>query len=222
VLARPVPWVQGPGVVGAQHPLPVRQGRLGPAADTAPIGTSLSVWPAGRWPAGSPVREGRGVGTMSGAAMIRGSSFQAVVTLAAVIGMVNDPAAALIRVEGKEDVVDFEVIGVAGERLRTCQAKTKAEPRTWSASGLLPVLQSWAALPESHETDFEFITDGQLGESGVQLSVVIERVKAGADDAEIAELAARMGRVGGILPSAELLRRVTLTTLCRPNTRLSG
>lgn len=149
---------------------------------------------------------------MSGADTIRGITFQTVVALAEAISMVTDPALALLRVEGSEDIVDYEVIGTAGERLRVRQAKTRAEPYTWSAAKLLPILQSWADLPDAAETDFEFITDGQLGTTGVQLRDVIEAAKAGADGAEISALASRMGDVGNQLPSSQLLRRVTLAT----------
>lgn len=147
-----------------------------------------------------------------GADTIRGISFQTAVALAEAISMVTDPALALLRVEGSEDVVDYEVIGTAGKRLRVRQAKVKAEPYTWSAGMLLPILRSWAALPDAAETDFEFITDGQLGTTGVQLRGVIEAAKANADEAELSALASRMGDAGNELPSSQLLRRVTLTT----------
>lgn len=149
---------------------------------------------------------------MSGVDTIRGITFQAVVALAEAISMVTDPAAVLLRVEGSEDVVDYEVIGAAGRRLRVRQAKTRAEPYTWPARALVPILQSWAALPDAVETDFGFITDGQLGTTGVQLRDVIEAAKTGADEAEISALASRMGHMGDRLPSTQLLRRVTLTT----------
>lgn len=48
---------------------------------------------------------------MSGVDTIRGITSQAVVALAEAVSMVTDPAAVLLRVEGSEDVVDYEVIG---------------------------------------------------------------------------------------------------------------
>jgi hypothetical protein len=133
---------------------------------------------------------------MSGADTTRGITFQTVVALAEAIAMVTDPDAVLLRVEGREDIVDYEVIGAAGKRLRVRQAKTKAEPYTWSAAGLLEVLRAWAALPDVAEAEFEFVTDGQLGTTGVQLCKVIRAAKAGADEAEIAVKASGMGRAG--------------------------
>jgi hypothetical protein len=66
---------------------------------------------------------------------IRGIGFQQASALDGAVDLVLDPEAALLRVEGAEDVVDYETVAADGRRLRVRQAKTRQEPGTPKALG---------------------------------------------------------------------------------------
>jgi hypothetical protein len=144
---------------------------------------------------------------------IRGIGFQQACALDDAVDLVLDPEAALLlRVEGAEDVVDYETVAADGRRLRVRQAKTRQEPGTWSAGELAPILRAWAELGDADSAEFAFVTDGQLGESGVALRKLLEAARAGATQTELDAMAEAIPRVKIDLPAVSLLRRVELVT----------
>jgi hypothetical protein len=143
---------------------------------------------------------------------IRGIGFQQACALDDAVDLVLDPQAALLRVEGAEDVVDYETVAADGRWLRVRQAKTRREPGTWSAGELAPILRAWAELSDADTAEFAFVTDGQLGESGVALRRLLEAARAGATQTELDAMAEAIPRVKIDLPAVSLLRRVELVT----------
>jgi hypothetical protein len=143
---------------------------------------------------------------------IRGIGFQQACALDDAVDLVLDPEAALLRVEGAEDVVDYETVAADGRRLRVRQAKTRQEPGTWSAGELAPILRAWAELGDADGPEFAFVTDGQLGESGVALRRLLEAARAGATKTEFDAMVEAIPRVKIDVPAVSLLRRVELVT----------
>jgi hypothetical protein len=143
---------------------------------------------------------------------IRGIGFQQACALADAVELVLDPDATLLRVEGAEDVVDYETLAADGRRLRVRQAKTRQEPGTWGAGELASILRAWAELGDADGAEFAFVTDGQLGESGVGLRRLLEAARAGATQTELDAMVNAIPRAKLDLPSVSLLRRVELVT----------
>jgi hypothetical protein len=149
---------------------------------------------------------------VAGVDTIRGIGFQQACALDDAVDLVLDPEAAQLRVEGAEDVVDYETVAADGRRLRVRQAKTRQEPGTWSAGDLAPMLRAWAELGNAYGAEFAFVTDGQLGESGVALRRLLEAARAGATQTELDAMAEAIPRVKIDLPAVSLLRRAELIT----------
>jgi hypothetical protein len=149
---------------------------------------------------------------VAGVDTIRGIAFQQACALRDAVDLLADPDAALLRVEGAEDIVDYELVAVNGRRLRVCQAKTRQEPRTWSAGDLAAVLNAWDKVAEANDTEFVFVTDGQLGKSAVAIKDIIEAARAGASQADLDTMVEEIPRSTISLPSSSLLRRVEVLT----------
>jgi hypothetical protein len=149
---------------------------------------------------------------LGGIDTIRGIAFQQACALGDALDLVTRPDAAVVRVEGREEVVDFETAAADGRRLRICQAKTRQAPKTWSADEIIALLNAWADLDDADDAVFAFVTDGQLSRSGVALQRVLEAAKAGATQAEVDALAQETGRLVSTMPLASLLGRVELLT----------
>jgi hypothetical protein len=149
---------------------------------------------------------------VAGVDTIRGIGFQQACALGDAVDLAVNPAAARLRVEGVEDVVDYETLGTDGQRLRVRQAKTRQAPRTWSAGEIAAILDLWVELPDAANAEFAFVTDGQLGKSGVALERIIEAAKAHVPEAELQAMASRIAGTTISLPPSSLLRRVELLT----------
>jgi hypothetical protein len=143
---------------------------------------------------------------------IRGIGFQQACALDDAVDLVLNPEAALLRVEGAEDVVDYETVAADGRRLRVRQAKTRQEPGTWSAGELAPILRAWAELGDADGAEFAFVTDGQLGQSGVALRRLLEAARAGATKTELDAMVEAIPRAKIDLPAVSRLGRVELVT----------
>jgi hypothetical protein len=149
---------------------------------------------------------------VAGADTIRGIGFQQACALDDAIDLVVNPVAARLRVEGVEDVVDYETFAADGQRLRVRQAKTRQAPRTWSAKEIAAILDLWAKLGDAEKAEFAFVTDGQLGRSGVALARIIEAAKTDTSQANLQAMADRIAGSSISLPPSSLLRRVELLT----------
>ena len=77
---------------------------------------------------------------MAGADVIRGITFQMAQTLSDVVDLVVDGDGGAVTIEGKADVIDYEVLDRDGRPVRVRQAKTRQEPDTWGAGDIAPVL----------------------------------------------------------------------------------
>jgi hypothetical protein len=149
---------------------------------------------------------------VAGVDTIRGIAFQQACALGDAVDLLADPEAVLLRVEGAEDIVDYEIIAADGRRLRVCQAKTRREPRTWGAGEIAAVLNAWGELTETEDAEFAFVTDGQLGETAVAIKDVIEASRTGASQAELDTMVEQISRSRISLPPSSLLQRVELLT----------
>ncbi len=149
---------------------------------------------------------------VAGVDTIRGIGFQQACALGDAVKLVTNPAAAVLRVEGTKDIVDYETLAADGRRLRVRQAKTRQAPRTWSAGNIAATLDAFAKLSDADGAEFAFVTDGQLGKTGVAVEKIIEAARAGADQAELDTMANAIPRTSIRLPPSSLLRRVDLLT----------
>jgi hypothetical protein len=68
----------------------------------------------------------------------RGISFQHAQAVAACLDVLESADANILRVEGADDVIDFELCADGGVRLRVCQAKTRKEPYRSMAARFAP------------------------------------------------------------------------------------
>jgi hypothetical protein len=93
----------------------------------------------------------------------RGISFQSAQAVAACLYALESPEVEMLRVEGVDDVVDFELCGAAGRRLRVCQAKTRKEPYVWAPADVVAIIERWQELDNADDAQFEFLTDGSAG-----------------------------------------------------------
>lgn len=149
---------------------------------------------------------------MAGVDTIRGIGFQQACAIGDAVDLVIDPAAVRLRVEGVEDVVDYESFAADGQRLRVRQAKTRHAPGTWSAGEIAAILDLWLKLDDAENAEFAFVTDGQLGRSGIALEKIIEAAKANIPQADLQTMADRIAGTTISLPPSSLLRRVELLT----------
>ena len=115
----------------------------------------------------------------------------------------------MVRIEGADDVIDYEVLDRDGRRLAVRQAKTRASG-TWGAAELARILCAWGELEDADAAQFAFVTDGRLGTSGTQLQDLIFRMRRNPDIAEVQATSRRLGRGGVKLPGPDVLARVEI------------
>jgi hypothetical protein len=127
---------------------------------------------------------------MAGTDTIQGIAWQQAATLLRCIDVVEDPQLGALRIEGVDDVIDFETLGADGRLIAARQAKTRVEPYTWGKEELLKVIRRWLDLPAGNDASFEFLTDGSLGPSGVK---VRDALQATASD-DFTAIQALLGR----------------------------
>src|SRR6266536_3902546 len=115
---------------------------------------------------------------VAGVDTIRGIGFQQASALSDAIDLVTNPDAAVLRVEGIEDIVDYQTLTADGRRLWVGQAKTRQAPRTWSAGDIAEILGAWDKLSDADGAEFAFVTEGQRSETGVAVGELIQAVRA--------------------------------------------
>jgi hypothetical protein len=116
-----------------------------------------------------------------GTATSRGIAFQHAEAVLACVDALENGDVELLRVEGSDDIVDFELCGPDGLRLRVCQAKTRVEPYTWAPGEIVATIKRWQALADSDRAEFQFLTDGSAGKELVDdLLPALRRVREGA------------------------------------------
>src|SRR4051794_4302914 len=86
-------------------------------------------------------RYGRG---MAGPDSIRGFNFQHAVALHATLDLLEDPGTDHIELEGKDDVIDFQVADSVGTPLRVAQVKSRSA--NVGPQELIDVIKRWKAL----------------------------------------------------------------------------
>ena len=70
--------------------------------------------------------------------------------------------------------MDIEFLSACGAVTHAKQIKTRVEAYTWAVAELLALFKKWAATPKSDEASFEFLTNGRLGPSGLELAKGLE------------------------------------------------
>ncbi len=126
---------------------------------------------------------------MSGVDTVRGIGYQQAQAVLEAVALLDNSAAAALRVEGVEDVADIEVLDHRSRLLVGKQFKVRADEHTWGQAELVTVMRRWAAVPGAESAVFEFVTDGRLGPSGRRVRDALRAAAAG----EFAGLAAVLG-----------------------------
>lgn len=135
--------------------------------------------------------------SVGGIDTLRGAGFQVVQALGDVVDLVRDHEHAdAVRIEGKEDYVDYEVLDKQGQRLAVRQAKTRQPSYTWGAAELAGQLCTWGDLDGADHAEFAFVTDGRLGISGQQLDDLIKNLRETGDVEALRAGATKLGRNG--------------------------
>ena len=118
--------------------------------------------------------------SVGGPATSRGIAFQHAEAVLASVQALESGDIGLLRVEGVEDIVDFELCRGDGSRVRVCQAKTRQEPYTWAPGDMVAMIALWRELSNADDARFEFLTDGSAGpELANQLQPALRRAENG-------------------------------------------
>jgi hypothetical protein len=125
---------------------------------------------------------------MAGTDTSRGIAYQNAQAVLIALDVLADSVLTSLRVEGAEDIVDIEVHDKSGAIVRGYQIKTRVSHRPWSRAPILRVLERWTALDE--DASFEFVTDGELGETAVALRDALDSAALG----DLGPLADFLGR----------------------------
>ncbi len=158
---------------------------------------------------------------MSGVGTIKGITFQTVQALSDVVDLVVEGHGEAVTIEGADDVVDYEVLDGDGRPVAVRQAKARQEPGTWGANELAKILCVWGQVDYADTTEFAFVTDASLSDSGQRLQDLIKEMQLHPDEEVLRQTAASF-RGGLQLPSLEVLRRVRiLTRMGTPETVLA-
>ena len=158
---------------------------------------------------------------MSGVGTIKGITFQTVQALSDVVDLVVEGHGEAVTIEGADDVVDYEVLDRDGRPVAVRQAKARQEPGTWGANELAKILCAWGQVDYADTTEFAFVTDASLSDSGQRLQDLIKEMQLHPDEEVLRQTAASF-RGGLQLPSLEVLRRVQiLTRMGTPETVLA-
>ena len=129
---------------------------------------------------------------MGGVEAVRGIGYQHAHAVLTALDVLNDENLGAIRVEGVEDVMDIEVHALDGTVVLAKQVKVRGEGYSWGKKALLDVMRVWANLDIAAGTAFEFLTDGRLGPSGMEVSAALEAAADGS-----------FGQLAGLLNEAE-------------------
>ena len=145
--------------------------------------------------------------TVGGTTTSRGIAFQHAQAVFACVEALESAEIAFLRVEGVEDIVDFELCRADRTRLRVCQAKTRQEPYTWTPGEIVGTIVRWKELLDAEDARFEFLTDGSAGpELADKLQPALRRARKGAlTDDDCAYL-----RSKGLVPDDPLLARIAI------------
>ena len=118
--------------------------------------------------------------SVGGPAASRGIAFQHAEAVVACVQALESADIGFLRVEGIEDIVDFELCRGDGSRVRVCQAKTCQEPYTWAPGEIVSTIARWRELSNADDARFEFLTDGSAGrELANQLQPALRRAQKG-------------------------------------------
>jgi hypothetical protein len=118
--------------------------------------------------------------SVGGPATSRGIAFQHAEAVVACVQALESAETGFLRVEGVEDIVDFELCRGDGSRIRVCQAKTRQEPYTWAPGEIVATIARWRELSSADDARFEFLTDGSAGkELANQLQPALRRAQKG-------------------------------------------
>jgi hypothetical protein len=133
-------------------------------------------------------------------------------TLSDVVDLLVEGQGDAVTVEGAADVVDYEVLDGGGRPVAVRQAKARQEPGTWGASELARILCAWGKVDYADATEFAFVTDASLNDSGQRLQDLLTEMQIRPDEEVLRRTAAKLGRGGVELPSLDVLRRVQILT----------
>lgn len=165
---------------------------------------------------------------MAGTDTIRGIAYQQAHAINLAIEIVEQYPEHQLRVEGKDDVVDVEVLDADGHLVSAHQMKSRSGA-PWTPKPIADVMRRWVSINKPGAT-FTFVTNGELGPGAQTLSDILastdaDRTSRLATELDISEeLAGRLtfarvrvdlSSVGALLEAAERRIAARLDPLLR-------
>lgn len=116
---------------------------------------------------------------MAGTDTIRGIAYQQAHAINLAIEIVEQYPEHQLRVEGKDDVVDVEVLDADGHLVSAHQMKSRSGA-PWTPKPIADVMRRWVSINEPGAT-FTFVTSGELGPGAQTLSDILASTDARSD-----------------------------------------
>ncbi|MCP4599853.1 MAG: hypothetical protein GY847_04810 [Proteobacteria bacterium] len=113
---------------------------------------------------------------MAGPDNIKGVTFQHLCAILKALEILEDRDGGAIRIEGTQDVMDFEVFDSTDHLIYVAQAKSRKEPHTWSQAEIIKIIRQWADQGKESIETYEFLTDGQVGPRN-EIPRILERLR---------------------------------------------
>lgn len=118
---------------------------------------------------------------MGGVETSRGIAYQNAQAVLTALKVLSDDDLSYMRVEGTDDILDIEVFGTSGALVLGQQIKTRNPDKTWGKTPIITALERWLALGIG-QAAFEFVTDGRLGPTAVELHDALKEAARGSAD----------------------------------------
>lgn len=146
---------------------------------------------------------------MSGADTWRGIAFQAALATVRAVDVLEGQLGDWLDVDSGDDIADYSTGADDGVTL-IGQAKTRAQPNTWTPAAIAEVVRRLIAVPDGSGARLEFVTDGSLSpESASTFLPALDRVR---DDEATDEDWAYLARHRLNVADTEPLRRLSVIT----------
>lgn len=114
---------------------------------------------------------------MGGADTWRGIAFQAALTTIRALDVLEGQLGDWLDVDTGADISDY-ASGTAGGVVLVGQAKTRAQPNTWTPADLAAVVRRLVAVPDAGTARLEFVTDGSISpKAAVAMLPALTRVR---------------------------------------------
>lgn len=119
---------------------------------------------------------------MGGSDTVRGISYQHAHAVLSAFEVIESAEVAGLRVEGKSDAIDIELLDACGRIILGKQVKIRSEEYSWSKADIVRLLREWIAEDAPEFATYQFVTNGQLGPSGKKVKRALEEAASGSRD----------------------------------------